>query len=97
MLRIGQEVLTNALRHSQATEFFGRLSFDRREVSLHLRDNGIGFDPGEQHEGFGLQGIRERAETMAGKLAIQSQKGRGASISIVLPVDPRVHNYEPIS
>jgi signal transduction histidine kinase len=62
-----------------------------------LRDNGIGFDPEGQHEGFGLQGIRERAETMAGKLAIQSEKGRGVSISIVLPVDPRVQNYEPIS
>lgn len=97
LLRIGQEVLTNTLRHSQATEFCGRLSFGGREVSLHLRDNGIGFDPEEQHEGFGLQGIRERAETMAGKLAIQSEKSRGVSISIVLPVDLRVQNYEPIS
>ena len=87
LLRIGQEVLTNALRHSQASEFCGRLSFGDREVSLHLRDNGIGFNPEGQHEGFGLQGIRERAETMAGKLAIQSEKGRGVSISIVLPVD----------
>jgi signal transduction histidine kinase len=55
-----------------------------------LRDNGIGFDPEGQHEGFGLQGIRERAETMAGTLAIQSEKGRGVSVSIVLPVDPKV-------
>jgi signal transduction histidine kinase len=90
LLRIGQEVLTNALRHSQATEFCGRLCFCGREVSLHLRDNGIGFDPEGQHEGFGLPGIRERADTMAGKLAIQSEKGRGVSISIVLPVDPKV-------
>jgi signal transduction histidine kinase len=97
LLRIGQEVLTNSLRHSQATEFCGRLSFGGREVSLHLRDNGIGFDPEGQHEGFGLQGIRERVETMAGKLAIQSEKGRGVSISIVLPVDPKGQNYEPIN
>jgi signal transduction histidine kinase len=97
LLRIAQEVLTNALRHSQATEFCGRLSFGGREVGLHLRDNGIGFHPEEQHEGFGLQGIRERAETMAGKLAIQSEKGRGVSVSIVLPVDPKAQNYEPIS
>jgi signal transduction histidine kinase len=97
LLRIGQEVLTNALRHSQATEFCGRLCFCGREVSLHLRDNGIGFDPEGQHEGFGLQGIRERVETMAGKLAIQSEKDRGVSISIVLPVDPKGQNYEPIS
>jgi signal transduction histidine kinase len=97
LLRIGQEVLTNALRHSQATQFCGRLSFGGREISLHLRDNGIGFDPEGQHEGFGLQGIRERSETMAGKLAIQSEKDRGVSISIVLPVDPKGQSYEPIN
>jgi PAS domain S-box-containing protein len=85
LLRIGQEVLTNAVRHSRATEFHCRLSFDTREVRMHLRDNGIGFDPESRHEGFGLQGIRERAETMGGHLAIMSEKGRGASISIILP------------
>jgi signal transduction histidine kinase len=89
LLRIGQEVLTNAVRHSQATEFHGRLCFDDREVSLHLRDNGIGFDPAGRHEGFGLQGIRERVESMGGRLAIVSEKGRGVSISILLPFESR--------
>lgn len=95
LLRIGQEVLTNTLRHSKATEFHGRLCFDGREVGLHLRDNGIGFDTESRHEGFGLQGIRERAEVMGGQLAILSEKGRGASISIVLPVDSGTQNNEP--
>jgi signal transduction histidine kinase len=96
LLRIGQEVLTNAVRHSQATEFHGRLSFDHRAVSLHLRDNGVGFDLEGRHEGFGLQGIRERAETMGGQLAIQSEKGKGTSISIVLPTDSGIQNNESI-
>ena len=94
LLRIGQEVLTNALR---ATEFHGRLSFCSQEVSLHLRDNGIGFDLDGQHEGCGLQGIRERAEAMEGKLAIQSENGQGVSISIILPLDSRAQNHEPLS
>jgi PAS domain S-box-containing protein len=97
LLRIGQEVLTNALRHSQASEFHARLSFCSAEVSLHLRDNGIGFDPEGQYEGFGLLGIRERAESMAGKLAILSEKRKGASISIVLPIDSKTQTYEPIN
>jgi signal transduction histidine kinase len=97
LLRIGQEVLTNAVRHSHATEFHCRLSFCSDQVSLHLRDNGIGFNPEGQHEGFGLLGIRERAETMAGKLAILSEKGRGVSISIVLPFDSRTQSHEPIN
>ncbi len=97
MLRIGQELLTNALRHSQATEVYGRLSFDSARTSLHFCDNGIGFDPEGDHEGFGLQGIRERAESMGGRFAIQSEKGRGTSISIILPIDSTTHSHERIN
>src|SRR5882724_4776569 len=60
LLRIGQEVLTNVLRHAQAGEFKVLLVFDRREIRLDLRDNGCGFDPQRRHEGFGLQGMRDR-------------------------------------
>lgn len=98
LLRIAQEVLTNALRHSRATEISGRLSYDSQCTSLHLRDDGIGFDPEGEYEGFGLRGIRERAEAMGGQLAIQSEKGRGTSISIVLPItDSKIESNEPLT
>jgi PAS domain S-box-containing protein len=86
VLRICQEVLTNALRHAQAREFKVRLLFERRELRLDLRDDGGGFDPAGRHEGFGLQGIRERVQGMGGQLSIQSAKGEGTAISIVLPL-----------
>src|SRR6202171_5029975 len=86
LLRIGQEVLTNVLRHARASEFNALLVFDGREIRLDLRDNGCGFDPQRRHEGFGLQGMRERAEGMGGQLTIQSAAGKGTAISIVLPV-----------
>ena len=86
LLRIGQEVLTNVLRHAQAGEFKALLVFDSREIRLDLRDNGCGFNPRRRHEGFGLQGMRERAEGMGGQLTIQSAAGKGTAISIVLPV-----------
>ena len=86
LLRIGQEVLTNVLRHARASEFNVLLVFDGREIRLDLRDNGCGFDPQRRHEGFGLQGMRERAEGMGGQLTIQSAAGKGTAISIVLPV-----------
>jgi PAS domain S-box-containing protein len=85
LLRIGQEFLTNALRHAQASEFKTRLVFDPKEIRLELRDNGRGFDPGCKQEGFGLVGIRERVDGMGGQLAIESAAGRGTAISIVLP------------
>jgi PAS domain S-box-containing protein len=86
LLRIEQEVLTNVLRHAQASVFDVLLVFDSREIRLNLRDNGRGFDPTKRYEGFGLQGMRERAESMGGQLSIQSAKGHGTVISINLPV-----------
>src|SRR6202790_4932199 len=86
LLRIGQEVLTNVLRHARASEFNVLLVIDSREIRLILRDDGCGFDPQRRHEGFGLQGMRERAEGMGGQLSIESANGKGTMISIVLPL-----------
>jgi len=86
ILRVGQEALTNVLRHARASEFKMMLVFDSREIRLELRDNGCGFNPQRKHEGFGLQGMRERAEGMGGRLTIQSAAGQGTAISIILPV-----------
>jgi PAS domain S-box-containing protein len=91
LLRIGQEVLTNVLRHAQATQFNAQLAFDKGEVRLNLRDNGSGFDPVRRHDGFGLQGMRERAEGMGGQLSIQSAEGEGTTISITLPLANAFH------
>jgi PAS domain S-box-containing protein len=94
LLRIGQEVLTNVLRHAQASKFNTRLAFDDGEIRLNLRDNGSGFNPSGRHDGFGLQGMRERVEGMGGQLTIQSAKGEGTAISIVLPLAHAFHLAE---
>jgi signal transduction histidine kinase len=86
LLRFGQEVLTNALRHAQASQFDVLLVFESGEIRLNLRDNGCGFDPMKNHEGFGLQGMRERAEALGGQFSIQSSEGNGTAISILLPL-----------
>ena len=86
ILRIGQEVLTNVLRHARASEFKVLLGFDSKEIRLEMSDNGCGFEPRKRHEGFGLPGMRERAEGMGGQLTIQSAAGKGTAISIVLPL-----------
>ena len=86
LLRIGQEVLTNVLRHARASTFNVLLVFDSGEIRLNLRDDGCGFDPKRRHEGFGLQGMRERAEGMGGQLSIERANGKGTMISIVLPL-----------
>ena len=86
LLRIGQEILTNAIRHSQASAFDALLVFETSEILLDFRDNGRGFDPAKGHEGFGIRGIRERVNEMGGRFTIQSAEGKGTVISILLPL-----------
>jgi PAS domain S-box-containing protein len=84
LLRIGQEVLHNTLRHSEATRFDAAIAFTPDRFSLELSDDGRGFNPHASHDGFGLIGIRERVEGMAGNLLIRSVPGEGTRVRIDL-------------
>lgn len=91
LLRIAQEALANAARHAAATRVGVTLSFMDGEVALDVRDNGRGFDPLLPRPwtgtgGFGLDGMRSRAERVAGSLTIESEPGRGTAISTRLPL-----------
>ena len=84
LLHIGQEALSNALKHACATRFQARLSFDSDAVRLELRDNGKGFVVDcANGGGIGLIGMRERAEQIGATLAVTSKPGRGTKILAV--------------
>jgi PAS domain S-box-containing protein len=82
LYRIGQEAVTNAIRHADATTIIVELRTDAQGLILTVEDNGIGFDPapGTQQSGFGLEGMMERANLAGGSLDIRSEKGRGTRI-----------------
>ncbi|HEY9844800.1 MAG TPA: sensor histidine kinase, partial [Candidatus Caenarcaniphilales bacterium] len=82
LLRIGQEALTNAIRHANADEIRVRLVYDRDQFCLRVKDNGQGFGVGSipASEGFGLLGMSERAERIGAQLTIRSQPGQGTEI-----------------
>jgi PAS domain S-box-containing protein len=86
LLRIGQEVATNMLRHAVARCFDVQMTFAPDEVKLELQDDGRGFDTSVVHDGFGLLGVGERVDRMGGTLAIRSSKGGGTTVSIALPL-----------
>ncbi|QOV35422.1 sensor histidine kinase [Streptomyces ferrugineus] len=91
LLRIAQEALSNASRHARATRVGVTLSFLGDEVILDIRDDGRGFDPLSLPErgsdgGFGLPGMRARAERMAGCLTVESEPGRGTALSARVPL-----------
>jgi PAS domain S-box-containing protein len=87
LLRVGQEALTNALRYAHAQHFRTRLICNAKNVRLELSDDGDGFQLKDRHDGFGLTGMRERAEEMGGKLKIVSSPGRGTTIMATLSLN----------
>ncbi|BAY29235.1 two-component sensor histidine kinase [Nostoc carneum NIES-2107] len=86
LLRIGQEALTNAIRHANADEIRVELIYDRDQFCLRVRDNGQGFGVGSISAslGFGLLGMSERAERIGAQLTIRSQPGEGTEMIVTV-------------
>ena len=85
--RITQECLTNIAKHANASHVSIHLTLtDTNEVSLLIKDNGSGILQDDKSKGFGLLGIKERAESQGGKLNIISNLGAGMLIDVFLPL-----------
>ncbi len=90
--RIAQEVITNALRHAQATQIDVELECKKGKLRLLVRDNGAGFaveSVRAQTLGLGLVGVTERAALVGGRARIISSPGTGTTIEVVLPLTLR--------
>ncbi|GAA3102668.1 sensor histidine kinase [Streptosporangium carneum] len=85
LYRATQECLTNARRHGDAEHVSISVTFGDSVARLVVTDDGRGFSPSEQGEGFGLLGIRERTRLLGGQVGIRSDKGDGASITVTIP------------
>lgn len=89
LVRIGQEAITNALRHSRARQVRTEVEYADREVRFRVSDDGIGFsvDADATTGGhWGLVVMRERAEQIGARLTLTSQSGRGTTIEVVASV-----------
>jgi signal transduction histidine kinase len=84
--RTVQEALHNIAKHASAEEVAVRVTEDEGAIEVIVRDDGVGFDPHADHDGFGLAGMRERVEMAGGRLEISSAPGDGAVIRTVVPV-----------
>lgn len=87
LLRIAQEALANAARHSNATLVRLDLAREGNKISLTVADNGRGFSPDADAEGYGL-GLRimhERIEELRGSFDLTSASDKGTCITAVLP------------
>lgn len=87
VLRIAQEALANVAKHAAAQRVGVTLSFEDDEIILDVRDNGVGFAVGHPTgpTSFGLRGMEQRAERLAGVLEVESAPGEGTAVSLRLP------------
>ncbi len=86
LLRITQEACANAVRHGNARRLAISMTRQDGHVELAVRDTGTGFDPARPHPGSGLAHIRERVAELGGTLDIDSAPGRGAAVTVRVPV-----------
>jgi len=78
-----KELVTNILKHSEATRVKAHISIENSKINLQVIDNGQGFK--KQHrQGFGLKGINERVSKLSGKLSVFSENGVEFNIQVPL-------------
>lgn len=83
LLRAAQEALANVRKHTRASSVVVELSAVDDRVRLTVCDDGCGFDPEADTDGFGLKGMRARAEQVGGSLSVRS--GRGTTVTVEVP------------
>jgi len=93
LLRIGQEAVTNAVKHARAQNITLRLHYDPAAVHLSVSDDGQGFSATDvaisSNGHFGLLDMRERAHSLGCDLRVKSEPGRGTSIEVAVAADSK--------
>ncbi|HEX3812663.1 MAG TPA: sensor histidine kinase [Mycobacteriales bacterium] len=93
LFRVCQESLTNVGKHANAGRVGLTLSYMDDVVTLDVRDDGVGFQPENARvpdtvSGYGLAGMRQRVQRVAGTLEVESTPGEGTAVSANVPAIP---------
>jgi signal transduction histidine kinase len=89
LFRVAQEALTNVSRYAEVNRAEVQLFVTPERVTLRICDQGVGFDVNEDlipPKGWGLAGMRERAEAVGGQFTIQSSPGKGTIVEMIVPL-----------
>jgi signal transduction histidine kinase len=87
LLRIGQEAITNTVKHSKAKSVWVELSYGSNQVSIKIKDDGIGFNSTANAPAghFGLVGMRERVSELKGTFDLRSEPNKGTELTVTIP------------
>jgi len=92
LFRIAQEALRNVWKHSEASKAWVTVKFGDDKTVLTVKDNGKGFELPERIEDLavvgklGLAGMQERAQLIGGRLTLQSELGKGTTVTAEAPI-----------
>jgi len=92
LFRIVQEALRNVWKHSGATQAHIGVAFTDQTATISVSDNGNGFKVPERVEDLapagklGLVGMQERAQLIGANLSVQSQPGKGTTVTVAMPL-----------
>ena len=84
LTRIIQELITNIVKHAEATEIGIHLRHTEKTLLLHLYDNGVGFDTNGKAKGLGIKNIEFRTDYINAQYKMRSAPGKGTSYLIAL-------------
>jgi PAS domain S-box-containing protein len=86
--RIVQESLVNVAKHAQARRVDVRVACEAGHLVMHVRDDGVGFDPqaARKPDSLGLMGVRERAQLLQGSVQIEASPGAGTCVRVTIPL-----------
>lgn len=82
LFRIGQEAIANATRHGHPRHIDVRLAYSRSSVKLCVKDDGVGFAAPMGSAGYGIRGMKRRADAIGANLRIRSLPGHGTSVRV---------------
>ena len=90
--RIAREAVRNAFQHANARQIEAEVTFGQTDLSVRVRDDGIGIDPtilahGERAGHWGVPGMRERSESIGGRLKVWSETHAGTEVELRVPAD----------
>jgi signal transduction histidine kinase len=83
---IAKELVHNAVRHAKCNRVDVRVRVVDEEIELSVVDDGVGFAADAASPGFGLSNVKRRAQTIGGRIEIDSQKSRGTRIFVRVPL-----------
>ncbi|WP_051979745.1 sensor histidine kinase [Edaphobacter aggregans] len=88
---IGQEAVSNAIRHAECSRIVVRLKYDSDSLSLSIRDDGHGFLPSDRSASlrghFGIPVMEERSRKLGGSFRIQTSAGLGTEVTVKVAFD----------